>query len=76
MPKILQPFVNGSAHHTDHHVYYNYNYGQYFTLWDRLGGSFKHPTGYEGQGPLDEVIAGKVKDKVKERKVNGRTKGE
>lgn len=27
-----------------HHVYFNYNYGQYFTLWDRLGNSHRQPT--------------------------------
>ena len=55
VPKFLKPFINGSAHHMDHHVYYNYNYGQYFTLWDRIGGSFRYPTAYEGNGPLDQV---------------------
>jgi len=55
VPGLLKPIVNGSAHHTDHHVYYNYNYGQYFTLWDRLGGSFKYPTGYLGCGPKDDL---------------------
>lgn len=24
--------INGAAHHTLHHLYFNYNYGQYFTL--------------------------------------------
>lgn len=37
------PVVNGSACHTIHHLYFNYNYGQYTTLWDRLGGSYRHP---------------------------------
>lgn len=44
VPQLLQPFINGSAHHTDHHVLYKYNYGQFFTLWDRLGGSFHYPS--------------------------------
>jgi len=56
VPKFLQPVVNGSAHHTDHHVYYNYNYGQYLTLWDRIGGSFKHPSAFESNSPLDQVL--------------------
>ena len=56
VPDILKPVVNGSAHHMDHHVYYNYNYGQYFTLWDRLCGSFRNPSSFEGNGPKDEVI--------------------
>jgi len=47
VPKALQSIINGSAHHTDHHLFFNYNYGQFFTLWDRLGGSFKNPKVYE-----------------------------
>jgi lathosterol oxidase len=27
-----------------HHLYFNYNYGQYFTLWDRVGGRYRKPT--------------------------------
>jgi len=26
-----------------HHLYFNYNYGQFTTLWDRLGGSYRKP---------------------------------
>ncbi|KAJ1975958.1 c-5 sterol desaturase [Dimargaris cristalligena] len=37
------PIINGSAHHTVHHIYFNYNYGQYFTLWDRVFGSHRYP---------------------------------
>lgn len=36
-------FVNGTACHTIHHLYFNYNYGQYTTLWDRIGGSYRRP---------------------------------
>ncbi len=50
----------------DHHVYYNYNYGQYFTLWDRIGGSFRNPSAYEGEGPLDYIL----KKEREERLVN------
>lgn len=46
----LQHVVNGSAHHSDHHTAYNYNYGQYFTLWDRIGGSYRHPYALSGKG--------------------------
>ena len=49
VPGFLKPIINGSAHHTDHHLFYNYNYGQYFTLWDRIGGSFKTPSAFEGK---------------------------
>jgi len=37
------PFINGAACHTLHHLYFNYNYGQFTTLWDRLGGSYRKP---------------------------------
>ncbi|KAK8089390.1 C-5 sterol desaturase desaturase [Apiospora hydei] len=36
------PSFNGAACHTLHH-YFNYNHGQYTTLWDRLGGSYRRP---------------------------------
>jgi Delta7-sterol 5-desaturase len=26
-----------------HHLYFNYNYGQFTTLWDRVGGSYRKP---------------------------------
>ncbi|OQR92172.1 sterol-C5-desaturase [Thraustotheca clavata] len=55
MPKWFESIVNGAAHHTDHHLYFTVNYGQYFTLWDHIGGSFRYPTPFEGQGPLDDV---------------------
>ncbi|KAI0180435.1 C-5 sterol desaturase [Hypoxylon sp. FL1284] len=37
------PVINGAACHTMHHLYFNYNYGQYTTLWDRLGCSYRKP---------------------------------
>ncbi|KAL9108939.1 MAG: hypothetical protein Q9227_006335 [Pyrenula ochraceoflavens] len=37
------PVINGAACHSAHHLYFNYNYGQYTTLWDRLGGSYRKP---------------------------------
>lgn len=35
--------INGAACHTMHHLYFNYNYGQFTTLWDRIGGSYRQP---------------------------------
>lgn len=26
-----------------HHLYFNYNFGQFTTLWDRLAGSYRKP---------------------------------
>lgn len=37
------PVINGAACHTVHHLYFNYNYGQYTTLWDRIGRSYRKP---------------------------------
>ncbi|XP_013394103.1 lathosterol oxidase [Lingula anatina] len=56
VPEKMKPFVNGSAHHMDHHVLYNYNYGQFFTLWDRLGGSFRVPSAWSNEGPLYDIL--------------------
>ena len=36
-------FLNGAACHTMHHLYFNFNYGQYTTMWDRLLGSYRKP---------------------------------
>jgi lathosterol oxidase len=59
VPSSLKPILNGAAHHTDHHLYYTCNYGQYLTLWDRIGGSFKNPGAFQGSGPLDQILMGK-----------------
>lgn len=56
VPDTLQPFVNGAAHHTDHHLFYNYNYGQFFTLWDRIGRSYRYPSAFEGESPLSVLL--------------------
>lgn len=61
VPETLKPVVNGSAHHTDHHIFYNCNYGQFFTLWDRIGGSFKRPSAFDGQAPIDYMHISKNK---------------
>eukprot|EP01006_Ploeotia_vitrea_P026881 TRINITY_DN59799_c0_g1_i2.p1 TRINITY_DN59799_c0_g1~~TRINITY_DN59799_c0_g1_i2.p1 ORF type:complete len:247 (-),score=112.68 TRINITY_DN59799_c0_g1_i2:74-814(-) len=42
----MEDYINGAAHHNGHHVYFLYNYGQYFTLWDRLMGTHKDPRKY------------------------------
>jgi lathosterol oxidase len=36
--------LNGASHHTIHHRKFNYNYGQYFTFWDRLCNTHRAPT--------------------------------
>lgn len=53
------PVVNGTACHTVHHLYFNYNYGQFTTLWDRLGNSYRRP---------DDSLFLKYKGKEAEKK--------
>jgi len=40
---MFSKVVNGSMHHTIHHSKFLYNYGQYFTFWDRAFGSHYEP---------------------------------
>ncbi|OMJ13966.1 C-5 sterol desaturase erg31 [Smittium culicis] len=37
------PVINGAAHHTLHHTKFNFNYGQFTTLFDRMFGSHMRP---------------------------------
>ncbi|XP_028666161.1 lathosterol oxidase [Erpetoichthys calabaricus] len=64
VPKFLQSIINGSAHHTDHHLFFDYNYGQYFTLWDHIGGSYRFPSAFQGKGPHLSVRQSKQIDEL------------
>ncbi len=44
------PWLNYTGHHTVHHRFNKYNYGQFFTLWDRLCGTHRRPA-EAGDGP-------------------------
>jgi lathosterol oxidase len=35
--------VNGTAHHNEHHAHFTVNYGQFFTFWDRVCGTYMLP---------------------------------
>lgn len=37
--------INGAQHHTLHHTHCKCNYGQYLTVWDRIGGSYRAEAG-------------------------------
>lgn len=50
----LERIINGPAHHTLHHMYFVYNYGQYFTWADRVGGSYRHPKTEDD--PLNTIL--------------------
>ncbi|XP_032236898.2 lathosterol oxidase-like [Nematostella vectensis] len=65
VPWFLQPVINGAAHHTDHHTFFDYNYGQFFTMWDRIGGSFRTPTAFENKAPIDVVLGKAIDDDIK-----------
>ncbi|PPR03075.1 hypothetical protein CVT24_012388 [Panaeolus cyanescens] len=55
----LEKVINGPAHHTLHHLYFNVNYGQYFTWADRYGGSYRQPD--SSLDPLLEIQPAKPK---------------
>lgn len=40
---LYSTIINSTAHHTLHHRNFNCNFGQYFTLFDRIGGSYCQP---------------------------------
>ncbi|XP_062995618.1 lathosterol oxidase [Elgaria multicarinata webbii] len=69
VPEVLKQIINGAAHHTDHHLYFDYNFGQYLTLWDRIGGSYKNPSSFEGKGPHHYM------NKLKESKLSSLSNG-
>ena len=48
----LSEIIMGSKYHTVHHTHYIYNYGQVFTICDRIFGTLRvpqHPTGFNGK---------------------------
>lgn len=63
----LEQIINGPAHHTLHHMYFVYNYGQYFTWADKVGGSYRHPQTEDD--PLNTILdAEEAKKRYKEEK--------
>lgn len=48
--------INYTGHHTLHHWYSNYNFGQYFTFWDRLMGTYKSPEECGDEVPQDLLV--------------------
>ena len=60
---VRHPWINFTAHHTLHHKANKYNYGQFFTICDRIWGSYKSPYGmvYDGveQGTMRETAVGR-----------------
>ena len=50
----LRKNTNQRALETDH-MFFEYNYGLYFTLWDRIGGTHRVPSVNLGNGPKDQI---------------------
>jgi lathosterol oxidase len=44
-PPLFFPegWPNFAAHHAIHHTCNKYNYGQFFSFWDRIGNTYRHP---------------------------------
>lgn len=40
---VSSPWVNGTGCHTAHHYFNKYNYGQFFSFWDRLCSTYRDP---------------------------------
>jgi len=59
MPRAI---INGPAHHTLHHLYFNVNYGQYFT--GQTDGVFLPPTGLGTRSLLESLLPKKLKRKI------------
>ncbi|UQA59226.1 sterol desaturase family protein [Polyangium aurulentum] len=43
VPLVRWRGINNTSHHTVHHWFQKYNLGQFFTLWDRIGGTYRSP---------------------------------
>jgi lathosterol oxidase len=43
VPLVAWRGINNTTHHAVHHWFQRYNLGQFFTLWDRLGGTYRDP---------------------------------
>jgi len=52
--------INGADHHTIHHKQFNYNFGQYFTFWDRICGTHRVPSNINNcqSQPISETGCG------------------
>lgn len=58
--------INSASNHTIHHLYFNFNYGQYFTLWDRVFKSYRPcpPELLDKEKRHDYKVVNKVSSKV------------
>jgi len=60
--------INGADHHTIHHSDFLYNYGQYFTFWDRVMNTHREPK-YNDYGQMKKDDGNnKIVDDVKTKR--------
>jgi len=43
VPLVAWRGINNTSHHAVHHWFQRFNLGQFFTLWDRVGGTYRAP---------------------------------
>lgn len=65
------PLLNNTMHHTAHHKFNKYNYGQYLTIWDRMMGTYKNPLGLVEDGWDRSVPVNPHRSKRAEKPVQG-----
>jgi lathosterol oxidase len=54
---VRVPGLNYTGHHTVHHLFNKWNYGQFFTFWDRLCGTYRSPVEYEKRPAEVPILA-------------------
>ena len=47
---VTHPLINYTGHHSIHHRDFAHNYGQYLTVWDRIGGTWRDPRTHGVEG--------------------------
>jgi lathosterol oxidase len=53
---IRWKLINYTGHHTLHHWYYRYNFGQFTTVWDRFAGTYRDPEPAYADLPAGVVV--------------------
>lgn len=48
--------INYTGHHTLHHWYFTCNYGQFFTFWDKIMGTWRDPEAAAHDGSVPEGL--------------------
>jgi lathosterol oxidase len=56
LPVVKNWWFYGAGHHSVHHSDFVYNYGLFFTFWDRIGGSYREPAGDAHGEPVHKKL--------------------